>query len=63
MSTKPTKTSSGGMREAKQRLAQAEKYLQIAKAETGKDTASLQVAATNASKDFELLIGKKDEAN
>jgi hypothetical protein len=105
MSTKPTKTASGGMREAKQKLAQAEKYLQTAKAETGKDSASLQVAATNAifagiaasdaaccaklgkysrsqnhrdaakllasielggrnaSKDFELLVGKKDEAN
>jgi hypothetical protein len=105
MSPKQTKTASGGIREAKQRLAQAEKYLQIAKAETGKDPASLHVAATNAifagiaasdaaccaklgkysrsqnhrdaakmlesielggrnaSKDFELLVGKKDEAN
>ena len=104
MIPKQTKTAIGGIKEAKLRLAQAEKYLQIAKAETGKDLASLHVAATNAvfaglaasdaaccaklgkysrgqnhrdaakmlasielgdgnaSKDFELLIGKKDEA-
>ncbi len=105
MTAKPTKVSNGGMREAKMKLGQAEKYLQIAKFETEKDPASLIAAATNAifagiaasdaaccaklgkysrsqnhsdaakllatiepggrsaSKDFALLIGKKDEAN
>jgi hypothetical protein len=48
MTAKPTKAASGGMHEAKLKLAQAEKYLQIAKSETEKDPASLIAAATNA---------------
>ncbi len=105
MTPKPTKVAICGKPEARKKLAQAEKYLQIAKSETEKDPASLIAAATNAifagiaasdaaccaklgkysrsqshsdaakllatiepggrsaSKDFELLIGKKDEAN
>ena len=48
MAPKPTKTANGGTHEARLKLAQAEKYLQIAKSETGQDPASLIVAATNA---------------
>lgn len=105
MTAKQAKVANGGMREAKMKLRQAEKYLQIAKSETEKDPASLIAAATNAifagiaasdaaccaklgkysrsqshsdavkllatiepggrsaSKNFAVLIGKKDEAN
>ena len=105
MVPKATKTATGSTHEAKLKLAQAEKYLQIAQCETGKDPASLIAAATNgifagiaasdaaccaklhkfsrgqnhsdaakllasvepggreASKDFEILIRMKEEAN